>query len=845
LDNEGTVAVGIGQPSGDREVFTVQPWQLNTSISPVENPLNLGPDFAHMDPVKELAARRSKQSNVAHRPWTAPSEGGVGVWLGVNGRFAYIETRGPALYDLVIVEAHEASPSKRVRLDEYQFKNSFFQLRPSPRGDRLAICDSSPAPRVLVVDTETSKATISPAVQGGVRAMQFSADGALLAISTSAGTSTQVWSVNSPQMAWVSFSRPNDKPMHAQFLGEGRCLAIGYRSGTVVFSDLDTQKEVYEFTPGVGGITGISEVAGRGLLLTSGDEGIVRWWKRSDFCSEIASKAEELVGLMIFADGTWVVVSPDGRFDTNKLEEITNLHWFMPDDPLRALPLEIFMREYYEPRLLPRLLAGEKPREIGALDKVNRAQPKVEIVGVERELDAQGRPSDTVRVNVKVSGASEEFGPEGNKRRIQTGAYDLRVFRDGQLVGRRPEARDTEGVSKGASLEQERAQWRKAHFVVGLEQGAKIVSFPGVRLPRRADIKEVSFTAYAFNEDRVKSQTTPPYPLAITKELSSRAGRAYVITVGVNNFQNPDWDLRYAGNDACALGQALKRRFTKQLDEQGHKRYEQVVWVPLISNTRGAKQKGCPGSSNDATKDKIRAVLERLSGKEVEAQRLRGVPAANRLQPVHPEDTVVVAFSTHGEVDEQGLFYLLPYDIGPKHAPGKDDNETRRERAISSEELSDWVRGIDALNMVMIVDACHSAASVESREFKPGPMGSRGLGQLAYDKRMRILAASRIGEYAIETPDTRLGLLTYALVRQGLEARGADYNHDGKILLSEWLTYANDEVPKIWRSWQAGTFEGGLKGTKRLAKLDDALSHPSGQQPALFDFGGQRDLIIE
>ena len=42
--------------------------------------------------------------------------------------------------------------------------------------------------------------------------------------------------------------------------------------------------------------------------------------------------------------------------------------------------------------------------------------------------------------------------------------------------------------------------------------------------------------------------------------------------------------------------------------------------------------------------------------------------------------------------------------------------------------------------MVMIIDACHSAGSVEHEGFKPGPMGSRGLGQLAYNKRMRILA---------------------------------------------------------------------------------------------------------
>ena len=54
----------------------------------------------------------------------------------------------------------------------------------------------------------------------------------------------------------------------------------------------------------------------------------------------------------MFLNGTdekWLVVSPDSRFDTNNLEEIKSLYWVMPDDPLHALPVEIFMRDYYEP----------------------------------------------------------------------------------------------------------------------------------------------------------------------------------------------------------------------------------------------------------------------------------------------------------------------------------------------------------------------------------------------------------------------------------------------------------------------------------------------------------------
>jgi len=34
--------------------------------------------------------------------------------------------------------------------------------------------------------------------------------------------------------------------------------------------------------------------------------------------------------------------------------------------------------------------------------------------------------------------------------------------------------------------------------------------------------------------------------------------------------------------------------------------------------------------------------------------------------------------------------------------------------------------------MVIVVDTSHSAATVEEPGFKPGPMESRGLGQLVY-----------------------------------------------------------------------------------------------------------------
>jgi uncharacterized caspase-like protein len=108
---------------------------------------------------------------------------------------------------------------------------------------------------------------------------------------------------------------------------------------------------------------------------------------------------------------------------------------------------------------------------------------------------------------------------------------------------------------------------------------------------------------------------------------------------------------------------------------------------------------------------------------------------------------------------------------------------------VSSDELSRWLRDVDAGELVMIVDACHSAAAIANTDFKPGPMGSRGLGQLSYDKGMRILTATQADNVALEANKVRQGLLIYALLEDGLRAWQADYKpKDKSILLTEWLT---------------------------------------------------------
>ena len=123
-------------------------------------------------------------------------------------------------------------------------------------------------------------------------------------------------------------------------------------------------------------------------------------------------------------------------------------------------------------------------------------------------------------------------------------------------------------------------------------------------------------------------------------------------------------------------------------------------------------------------------------------------------------------------------------------------------------------------------------------------MGSSGLGQLAYDKRIRVLAASQATQPAGEAERLAMGYLSYALTMKGLERNEADWQpKDGVIWLREWLAYGVDQVPRLYETVRDGKYVNrSARGIK--VEENDAVSL---QTPTLFDFRKDEDhgLILQ
>lgn len=552
--------------------------------------------------------------------------------------------------------------------------------------------------------------------------------------------------------------------------------------------------------------------------------------------------AEELVRIYAVAQDGWVVVAPDGRFDTNlPLEDISDLSWVMPDTPLQPLPLELFMRDYYEPQLLPRILDVDDFNKLPDFTKLNRRLPRVGITEVSLP-DADRR----IKVTVEVEPHEDEGEPltalDCTKKPNRC-AYDLRLYRDSHLVGAFPSggAELTTQVPPGLSREEENEKWRAAMLLKatdcspGRHPGGVTCKFD-VQLPLGKNAADVELTAYAFNDDRIKSLTAKwQWPEAVKAQLPRAAPAkpiVYVISFGVNSFDDPEWNLKFAAQDAELMQNVLTQKLKKR---QAVGEFEKVVEVKLISN----------GPARQATKRNLVTVLELLAGKTPSRHDLfKPGPLTRELHKVRPDDIVILSLASHGYANKSGLFYVLPSDI---QSSGKKVTQQLLQSSISSDELGLWVRDIDTEEFVMIVDACHAEAAVTGKEFKAGPMGSRGLGQLAYDKGMRILAATRAEGEAMEIGRTRAGvvieggLLTYALLTKGIKERMADYHPtDKEITMGEWLSFGVTQVPRLYTNLKF------LLNGKRVRTAGPRNRPEDVQRPSLFNFkrGGQDTLLL-
>jgi len=461
-----------------------------------------------------------------------------------------------------------------------------------------------------------------------------------------------------------------------------------------------------------------------------------------------AASAETLATLYRFGNdqsADWLVVTPDGLFDGTS-GAWNQVSWRFSDRTFDVAPVEIFFNEYFYPGVLADIMAGKRPQAAAGIATKDRRQPQIQL-----SLGDQWPVGKQVAArNVKVKLEVTEAPPDKEHAEKGSGVRAVRLFRNGSLV------RVWRGEIK-----------LDAQGKATLEAGIPIVA------------GENQLTAYAFNRDNIKSSDAV---LTLTGADSlKRPETFYVLAVGINKYANQQFNLNYAVADARDVGQEV------QAQQQKLARYARVEVVPL--------------EDQQATKQNLLLALQRLAG-ETQSLPADAPPPFSNLQPAQPEDAVLIYFAGHG-VAYGDRFYLVPHDLGysgSREAISAADLTQILAHSISDLELQAAVEKIDSGRLLLLIDACNSGQALEAEEKRRGPMNSKGLAQLAYEKGMYILAAAQSSQAALEVEQYGHGLLTFVLVEEGLKTRAAARQGENQVDVREWLDFAVNRVPQLQKT---------------------------------------------
>jgi WD40 repeat protein len=474
----------------------------------------------------------------------------------------------------------------------------------------------------------------------------------------------------------------------------------------------------------------------------------------------------------------WLVATPDGLFDGSP-ESWNLMLWRFGGLTFNVAPVEAYFNEFYLPGLLAKIFAGNDPKATQDIVRMDRRQPQIKL---NVNLENNTATTRNVDLEIDVRGAAPD-----KDHRTESGVKDLRLFRNGLLV-----KRWTGDVLQNAVT-------RTLRTTIQVVAGDNRIS------------------AYAFNQDNIKSLDTTVVVNG-AKSLN-RQGAINLLVIGVEKYQNPGFNLKYSVDDTVEMSAQLRT----QQERLG--RYKPIVTTSL--------------TNAEATKRNILLALARLAGTDTAPLPSDAPKILASIAPAQPEDAVVVYFSGHGMAHLE-RFYLIPHDIGYMGSRDEIDGAgliTILNHSISDEELVDALQPMDVDQLLVIIDACKSGQALKSTETRQGPMNTKGLAQLAYEKGIYVLTASQSFEVAFEADALKHSYLAYALLEEGIKQRAADKNpRDGSIFLKEWFDYASESVPQIRR-----------KRNKRKEVVEDEPDEQKVQRPRAFYTreSGARQFLVE
>tara|TARA_B100000941_G_scaffold289430_1_gene268768 strand:- start:447104 stop:449479 length:2376 start_codon:yes stop_codon:yes gene_type:complete len=426
----------------------------------------------------------------------------------------------------------------------------------------------------------------------------------------------------------------------------------------------------------------------------------------------------EIIGyIFVDADGEYAVVSRDGRFDGTSASS-EKLYWGARKSNKKTSLASTFERGF-TPKLLRSLLYKDQLIEEIDIEEAIEEIPVIQVISLDGQQvkmeDGMVR-SSTTKKQVQLQVAATE-----NKENLK----QIKLFHNNKLVAvnEDPTSLVTFDVTLSNALGNENYL-----YVVGTSKS-------GIDTE-----KQKLIINYSGNTD------APP--------------RLFLITVGINEYKNPRYNLNYAIADAEAFSSALSGDQSTLFSEVKH------------LSIRNA----------DFTKSKIESVF------------------AEVMSEAREQDLLVFYYAGHGVmskgIDAPAEFFLVPHDVTQIY--GRD--ELLFQKALAASELKEISKNINAQKQLFILDACQSAAALDAIASR-GILEEKAIAQLARSTGTFWITATGSEQFATEFETIGHGVFTYTLL-EGLKGAADGANGDKKITVRELSAYVEERVPELAEKYQ-------------------------------------------
>jgi WD40 repeat protein len=662
---------------------------------------------------------------------------------------------------------------QRMRQQEYQKAledaGSFTSVLPFGLGAPAR--SSTPSPGVMVMDDPSDLLEAMTGDSPGAHSLAFSPDGRWLLSDSAKGK--DVWDVGTGKkmrgpkpsraqgfdpMSMLKDVEFNMGGMGVAFSPDGRLAARGHGEVIKVW-DVTTGQDRWTLIGHTAAVKSMQFSPNGRTLLSGGSDGALRIWS--------LQTGKEQASLIALGQEDFVAVTPDQYYRASK-SRIKGVSFRVKG---QLYPFEQFDLRFNRPDIVLTRL-GLAPDEIIqsyrlAFEKRLKKMGLTEqMLGSDFHLPEVQILTPDIPVTIKQTTLTLRVKATDSKYLLDR----LNVFvNDIPLYG-----------TAGLPLQHTQVQVLEQEIQVPLVPGRNKIQVSVLNQQGTESLRETVYT---------------------TSTAETASPDVYVVGIGVSDYKEKAYSLRYAAKDAVDVLNTYKA-------VEQRPGLKGKVHVLDLTNQK-------------ATRSEIRHAKEWLKQSKI-------------------NDLVVVFAAGHGMTDEKSDYYFGTHDIDPKHPATN---------GLPYEEFENLLDGIPALQKVLLLDTCFSGeiekeqavvvaqavtgdlGTVKMRAFKSArgvsvvsdtggnQAGAASTPRLSNDMLKfqqdwfadlrrgtgaAVISSSSGNEYSLEGEQWKNGVFTYALLN-GLKNREADTNKDRTITVSELQAYVIDQVRTLTQGGQNPT----------------------------------------